>query len=256
MPKDIQTFYDPFVGGGSLLFMIKPKHAVINDVNQDLMDTYRIMSDKLEFESLVLLLKTLQDIKSEQLYYQIRSYDKHPDWSKVNRLVVALRFIFLNRTAFKGVYRVNEKGFNNVPVDKVRITDAFDIVNFKQLQEAHDYLSNHIIHIHSTNQFETLLEEAKEGDFVVLDPPYHNNLTQDGGNAIYYGTQFTNDDQKRVADIFKELTKKKVKAIAFNYDTDFILSLYEGFEIIHPKRKLTLRKEELNEIFILNYMPE
>jgi DNA adenine methylase len=255
IPKDINTFYDPFVGGGSLLFFLKPKHAVINDINTDLMDTYRIMSDELEYQSLVLLLRMLQDIKSEQLYYQIRDYDKHENWSRMNKLVVALRFIFLNRTSFKGIHRINEKGFNNVPVDHVRITEAFDIVNIKELDEVHQYLKHNHISIHSTSKFEDILKDAKEGDFVVLDPPYHSQ-DQDSKNIIYYGTEFTDEDQKRVADIFKKLTARKVKFIAFNYETDLIKHLYEGFEFIYPKRKLTLKKEGSQEVFILNYISE
>ena len=257
MPKNMNTYYEPFVGGGSILLGLKPTNAVINDVNKELMAMFRVMADKDQYDIMISTLKTLDLAKTPELYYKIRNQDREPDWAEQSDLTVATRFLFLNRTNYRGIYRCNPKGYNNTPVDHHRASDKFKLLNMKELTSAHDYLTSANISILNTYDYSSTVKNATEGDFVLIDPPYDYYDEASDYNNVYYGNiNFSKADQINIWEMMNELTEKGVKVIAFNFDTPFIKELYDGYTIIYPDKKLTLRKKGSSEVMILNYNPE
>jgi len=254
MPDEIGMYYEPFLGGGSVLLELKPKMAIINDINKELMATFDVMRSKKEYPMLISMLETYQNIKSQDMFYKMREMDRKDNWSGQSRLMVAARFIFLNRTNYMGIFRCNPKGYNNTPVDHHRISDKFDLVNRKELDAAHEYLSNTPIRTECDEDYVAIVSHACENDFVLIDPPYDYYDEKSDYNNIYYGNiNFSKADQIRIYEMMLDLTERGVKFMAFNFDTPFIMDLYSNFNIIYPEKKLTLRKEGSNEIIVTNY---
>lgn len=254
MPENYNVYYEPFVGGGSILFDLKPKVAVINDINSELMTTFKVMRDEKQFPQLVQMLETYQQIKSKEMFYKIRAMDREENWSEATDFSVALRFLFLNRTNYRGVYRCNPKGYNNTPADWYRLTEKFDVVNKKELEHAHKYLSENSVQIDCTGDYASILENANAGDFVLIDPPYDYYDEETDWNNVYYGNiDFTKDDQIALAEVVYQLTAKGVKVMVFNFNTPLIMELYGDFNIHQPEKKLTMKLEHKHEIIITNY---
>lgn len=225
LPKvqDIKTYYEPFLGGGSLFFHLQPKSAILSDINQDLIETYCSVRDNLE--QLIDLLQIHQNkhnndnSKNHDYYYQVRS---HTYKTPIER---AARLIYLNKTCFNGLYRVNSKGEFNVPVGKYKNPK---ICNPDLLSSASAALKSAKIEV---RRFEEILDHAKSSDdFVYFDPPYHP-LNNTSYFTAYSADAFNEDDQIRLRDIFAELASRGVKVMLSNSDSGFIRELYSDFNI-------------------------
>lgn len=210
MPETFNNYHEAFVGGGALFFSLSDriKHATILDKNMELMLTYKVIQQKPK--ELIELLKQHKAKHSEKYYYEVRSQIID------DPIQLAARFIYLNKTCYNGLYRVNNKGFFNVPMGKYEDPPIFEEDN---IMACHKALKNTTILF---GDFIDITPEA--GDFVYFDPPYHP--TTEASFTKYTKEDFTEKDQARLKDFIVELTNKGVSVMVSNSKTDFIDKLY------------------------------
>lgn len=252
IPEEYNTYYEPFVGGGALLFELIPKKAVINDSNHELMNVYEVLSDYELFIKLCKELNIHERRHSEEYYYKIRDLDRDTKkFEKLTNYEKAARTIYLNKSCFNGLYRVNSKGLFNVPFNKKERVSTYDAENLLLI---HTYLVNNDVKMMSID-FDICVKECKKNDFVYFDPPYD---TLNNSFTSYTEEGFGKKDQERLANVFKELDKKGVKVMLSNHNTDFIKELYTGynFHIIKAKRNINSKgnkRGSVEEVIITNY---
>ncbi|MCW8966422.1 MAG: DNA adenine methylase [Candidatus Pacearchaeota archaeon] len=249
-PKKIERYFEPFVGGGSVAFYLLKTHPEIkkiflSDINEELIITYNIVKD--DIEELIKLLKKYKLKHSKEFYYEIRSQDT----KDLNKLQIAARFIYLNKTCFNGLYRVNSKGQFNVPIGSYKNPQ---ICNEKDLREISKFLKKDDVKV---SQFDKAVKKAKKRDFIYFDPPYYP-LKNKKSFTTYTKDNFLEKEQKKLAKVFRELDKKGCKVMLSNSDTDFIKNLYKGYNInfVQAKRMINCdatKRGKINEVVITNY---
>jgi DNA adenine methylase len=251
-PQSFGNYFEPFIGGGALFLELAPKEAHINDYNQELTAVYRSLNDKKAFNELYRLCKEHEVLHNEQYYYSIRSIDTQPGYSELPISVRGARCIYLNKSCFNGLYRVNAKGFFNVPFngkDKVKL---FDEENIKAL---HEYFLNNDITI-TTGDFASAVEEAEKGDFVYFDPPY--DLMGEQSFTTYTKVGFGREEQLRLRDLFSKLSDKGVYCMLSNANTPYIRELFAKFNIhiVNAKRMINSKangRGNVEEVIVTNY---
>lgn len=255
IPEEYNTYFEPFVGGGALLFELSPKKAVINDYNTELINVYECIKNEDKFSKMCNELNRHETNHSEEYYYEIRNLDK--DKKKFNRLSDykrAARTIYLNKACFNGLYRVNSKNEFNVPFNKKTKVNTYDGQN---LGIVHSFLNFNDIKILNCD-FEESVKNAKKGDFIYFDPPYDsdtttfNSYTEDG---------FGKEEQVRLAKVFKELSDRGCYVMASNHNTKLVNELYSEFNIyvIQAKRNINAngkKRGKVEEVIITNYENE
>ncbi len=253
MPKEYNRYFEPFVGGGALLFEVKPKEFLINDFNSELVEAYKSLTNKSDFELLKESLKAHENEHSEEHYYQVREMDKLEDFIDLPRHVRAARMIYLNKACFNGLYRVNAKGYFNVPSGKKKKVTCFEESNLNDLYNFFNSSSYEILN----GDFEEAVRNAKKGDFVYFDPPYD---TWDDKNSFtsYAKNPFGKDEQVRLSNVYKALSNKGVYVMLSNHNTDFIRELYKDFNIhiVEAKRMINSKADgrgNVEEVIITNY---
>lgn len=218
-PAQYNTYYEPFVGAGAVLFDLKPSNAVINDTNTELINLYNVIKDK---EKLEILIEDLKTHKNESGYfYEVREWDRKDNYNELPDYKKASRFIYLNKTCFNGLYRVNSKGYFNVPFGKYKNPDY---VNENVLRAVHEYLNGNNIQI-LNGDFEKAVENASSGDFVYFDPPY-DPVSKTSSFTAYSKDNFGEEEQIRLRDTFKTLYEKGCYVLLSNSNTDFINEIY------------------------------
>lgn len=244
MPSSFENYFEPFIGGGALFFALSDriKHATISDRNTELMIAYTVI--KKHPKELIEILKYHRANHSEKYYYSVR--DKILD----DPIELAARFIYLNKTCYNGLYRVNNKGFFNVPMGKYDDPQIFQEDN---IMACHKALKNTDILF---GDFEEIKPE--KNDFVYFDPPYHP--TTDASFTKYTKEDFSEKEQARLRDFILELTKKEVKIMLSNSKTDFINKLYSAKSfykvVIDASRFINCKPNKRNrveEFLITNY---
>ncbi|MFI3261228.1 MAG: DNA adenine methylase [bacterium] len=253
MPEEYNNYYEPFIGGGALLFALMPTNATINDVNQDLLAIYKCLSGPRLCKSMIKELKKHERNHNEDYYYQMRELDRAEDFDKISKPKRAARAIYLNKTCFNGLYRVNSSGYFNVPSAGKETVNTFDRENIKILHEY--FLSGSVII--KSGDFKKAVSTAQEGDFVYFDPPYDSFDDKETFTA-YTKFDFSRDDQIRLAEVFRDLTNRGVKVMLSNHNTSLIRELYEGFNInvVDVKRMINSKGNErgpVEEVIITNY---
>lgn len=252
VPDDFNTYYEPFVGGGAFLFELVPKNAIINDSNKELMNVYEVLKDYDLFIKMCKELNIHERRHNEEYYYKIRNLDRDIlKFSKLSNYSLAARTIYLNKSCFNGLYRVNSKGLFNVPFNKKEKVSTYDVENLLLI---HNYLTNNNVKIMSTDFLECV-KSCQKDDFVYFDPPYD---TINNSFTSYTEEGFTKKDQERLSNVFKELDKKGVKVMLSNHNTDFIKELYDGFNfhVISAKRNINSKgnkRGRVEEVIITNY---
>ena len=253
MPKEYNRYFEPFVGGGALLFEIKPKDFLINDFNSELVEAYKSLTNKSDFELLKESLKAHENEHSEEHYYEVREMDKSKDFLDLPRNVRAARMIYLNKACFNGLYRVNAKGYFNVPSGKKKKVTCFEESNLNDLYNFFNSSSYEILN----GDFEEAVRNAKKGDFVYFDPPYD---TWDDKNSFtsYAKNPFGKEEQVRLSNVYKALSNKGVYVMLSNHNTDFIRELYKDFNIhiVEAKRMINSKADgrgNVEEVIITNY---
>lgn len=251
-PDEFDTYYEPFIGGGALLFELSPKKAVINDSNKELMNVYHVLCDEDKFKKMCNVLNTYEIKHSEEFYYEIRNKDRNKStYNRLSDYTRAARTIYLNKACFNGLYRVNSKNEFNVPFGKKNKVNTYEGGN---LITVSNYLTMNDIKMLSTD-FEEAVSSAKRGDFVYFDPPYDsdtetfNSYTEEG---------FGKQEQRRLAKVFKELDEKGVYVMLSNHNTTLINELYKDYNIhvIEAKRNINAngkKRGTVEELIITNY---
>jgi DNA adenine methylase len=245
-PQFYQTYYEPFLGGGAVFFYLQPATALLTDINAELIITYRCVRDKVE--DLICLLKEHKARHNRDYYYSVRSS------SSKNELEQAARLIYLNKTCYNGLYRLNSQGKFNVPVGSYKNPN---ICQEDLLRAASKALSSCEI---TQADFSHLLTSATSSDdFVFCDPPYHpiSNTSYFTG---YNGNSFGEQDQIRLRDICAELASRGVKVMVCNSDCEFIRRIYTeiNFKIyaIAAPRSINSNIQKrgiINELLITSY---
>jgi DNA adenine methylase len=217
---ELMRHVEPFMGGGALFFARAPQRALLCDINRDLVQTYVSVRDELSV--VVRHLKRLAQAHGEESYYQVRErYNARAHKTLAER---AALFIYLNKTCFNGLYRVNKSGHFNVPMGRYAKPAIADV---DTLSAASQRLARADIRC---APFEALIAEAKPGDFVYLDPPYEP-VSRTANFTAYASDGFTQADQTRLRDIFRELDRRGSKLMLSNSDVPFIRELYRGYQI-------------------------
>ncbi|MDD2504669.1 MAG: DNA adenine methylase [Bacilli bacterium] len=253
-PKEFKTYYEPFVGGGAVLFALRPNKAVINDYNSELINVYKCLSTNVfMLDDLIKQLKINEKNHDEENYYEIRNFDRKEGlMDKLSSTERAARTIYLNKSCFNGLYRVNSNGQFNVPFNKKKEVKIFDK---KNLEDVYTYLSKFDINI-LNGDFEDAVKTAKKGDFVYFDPPY--DTLNDESFTSYTDKGFNKEDQKRLFECYKRLDKKGVYVMLSNHNTPFINELYKDYNIkvISAKRNINSngsKRGSVEETIITNY---
>ncbi|MCL2521487.1 MAG: DNA adenine methylase [Erysipelotrichales bacterium] len=250
IPKKINTYFEPFVGGGAVLFHIQPEKALINDFNSDLITTYKIIRNN-PFE----LLESLKKHQNtSEYFYNIRDKDRDSkEYRNISDIERASRLIYLNKTCYNGLFRVNSSGQFNTPFGSYKNPN---IVNEPTIKAVSQYLNNSKVEI-ITGDFEKAVNDAKEGDFVYFDPPY-DPVTDTANFTGYTECGFGRTEQERLKGLCDELNIKGVKFLLSNSSTEYIRSLYKDYEqvIVKAKRSLNANgkgRGEVDELLIRNY---
>jgi DNA adenine methylase len=217
VPSGFRAYHEPFVGGGALFFRLRPRRAFLSDLNAELTNVYTVVRD--QPEALITALARHQNTREH--YYAQRGI--HPD--SLPPIERAARTLFLNRTCFNGIYRVNRDGLFNVPYGKQEHTTFFQP---EALRQTHVALAGVRI---SCCDFARATERARSGDFVYLDPPYVAGLRGGQGFTSYQSAGFGEDDERRVADLVRALDRRGCFVMLSSADTKPIRALYRGFRI-------------------------
>ena len=253
IPYDYDTYYEPFVGGGAVLFELSPKNAVLNDYNEELINVYRCLKDENNFTKMIKELNNHETNHSEEYYFNIRNLDR--DKTKFKKLADykrAARTIYLNKACFNGLYRVNSKNEFNVPFNKKEKVNTYDGEN---LGIIHSYFNFNNVKMLNCD-FAEAIKNAKKDDFVYFDPPYDSETSTFNS---YTENGFGKEEQIRLCELFKDLDKKGVKCMLSNHNTKFINELYEGFNIyvIEAKRNINAngkKRGKVEELIVTNFI--
>jgi len=250
IPPTFSTYYEPFLGGGAVLLALQPKKAVVNDINSELMNLYVVIKDNVED-----LITDLKKHKNEADYfYQIRELDRQKDkYQNLTPIQRASRIIYLNKTCYNGLFRVNKTGEFNTPFGHYKNPN---IVNGATLRAVSDYFNTAEIDFFC-GDFGESLQKVKKDDFVYLDPPY-DPLSDTANFTGYSRGGFGQIEQIRLKELCDRLNEKKVKFLLSNSATDFIKELYQEYriEVVQASRLINSKADkrgEINELLIMNY---
>ena len=251
LPQRYVNYFEPFIGGGAVLFGLQPENALINDINESLINTYKVIAN-----SSKQFIKCVKEIDSKigedgkTYYYSLRERYNDKLMKDEFDIELAALFVFINKHCFNGLYRVNGKGLFNVPYNNSKR----ESIDEESIMAVSDYLKNVTI---ISGDFEVACQGAGKGDFVFLDSPYaplnptsFESYTKEG---------FDIESHKRLAKVFDELTDRGCYCMLTNHNTDFINSLYgnKGYKIdvVSVKRMINsdASKRTGEEVIICNY---
>lgn len=247
-PGRIEKYVEPFVGGGAILFYVikkyNPQEVFIWDINEELINTYNII--KKDVESLITELKELKKIHDKEVFYKLRKEEP----KSLSPLKRAARFIYLNKTCFNGLYRVNSKGGFNVPMGSYKNPL---ICPEEDLREISKLLKNVKIFLGDFGECSKLVDKDT---FVYFDPPYYPLKKE--SFTTYSKEQFLEKEQIKLADLFNELNSKRAKLMLSNSDTKFIKELYKEYNIhfVQANRMINCdgkNRGKVSEVVITNY---
>jgi len=250
LPDKITTYCEPFVGGGAMLFDLQPKTAYVNDINDELINVYNVIKN--DVEALIL---ALQDFKNEaEFFYKVRDWDRfrliYINRSDVER---AARILYLNKTCYNGLFRVNNAGEFNSPFGNYRNPN---IINAPTLRAVSSYFNNATVCLSSLD-YRNVLKTLPKGSFVYLDPPY--DPVSDTANFTGYSRGgFSQLDQIALRSACDELNARGIKFMLSNSATDFIKEQYSAYNItiVQAKRAInsdSKKRGEVDEVVVRNY---
>ena len=249
-PKKITAYCEPFVGGGAVLFSLQPKIAYVNDINAELINIYEVIRDDVDA-----LIAALNEHKNEEKYfYSIRDWDRDSETyrqrSKVQR---AARIIYLNKTCYNGLFRVNNAGEFNAPYGHYKKPN---IVSAPTLRAVSNYFQSTQLTFTNTDYAEVLSNVSK-GTFVYLDPPY-DPVSDTANFTGYTRGGFDRTEQVRLRECCDELTRRKIKFMLSNSATEFIREQYADYDITPVRAKRAInsnasKRGHVDEVVIRNY---
>ena len=251
-PKKYGTYFEPFFGGGAVLFSVQPKKAVINDLNGDLIRVYTVIRDNPD--ALIEALKGFEN--TAECFYAQRELDRDKTtFNLLSDVERAARLIFLNRTCYNGLYRVNSAGEFNTPFGRYKKPN---IVNEVTIRALHSYLTKNDISILNSD-FAQAVNSATAGDFVYFDPPY-DPVSNSAAFTGYNESGFDRNEQTRLRNLCLALVGRGVKVMISNSATDFIKNLYSQppfrIRVVRAKRNVNSdgeKRGEVDEYLITSY---
>lgn len=219
-PNKYNRYVEPFLGSAAVFFHLKPAKAILSDRNQELIETY--IAIKNEWESVVKILRQHQRLHSKEYYYHVRTQKTRTTYRR------AAQFIYLNRTCWNGLFRVNLSGEFNVPIG----TKTKVLLESDDFQNVSNLLKNASLRC---ADFETIVDETREDDFLFVDPPYtvKHNIN---GFIKYNENLFSWQDQIRLRNCLVNARERGVKILMTNADHNSVRSLYKDWKIVKAKR--------------------
>ncbi len=248
--EKISSYCEPFLGGGAMLFHLQPETAFINDINSELINVYSVIKNSLDE-----LIQELSRFENKpEIFYEIRSWDRDKfQYSLLSNVRKAARIIYLNKTCFNGLYRVNSSGEFNSPFGYYRNPK---IINEPVLRAVSCYLNNANISL-SCLDYADVLVNLDNRVFVYLDPPY--DPVSDSSSFTGYSMRgFDRHEQIRLRKSCDELSRRGIKFMLSNSATDFILEQYSAYNITIVKAKRAVnsvgnKRGKIEEVVIRNY---
>ncbi len=250
VPDKFSTYYEPFLGGGAVLFALQPCRAVVNDINEELINVYTVIRDNVE--------DLIEDLKSHEnradYFYEIREKDRNKEiYGKMNNIEKASRILYLNKTCYNGLFRVNQQGEFNTPFGRYKNPN---IANEATLRAVSNYFNKAKITFRCED-FKEAVKDVRKGSFVYFDPPY-DPVSESANFTGYDRGGFDRSEQVRLKKLCDELSKKSVKFLLSNSATDFILELYKDYNIVivQANRFVNSRGDKrgkVEEVLVKNY---
>lgn len=251
-PSRIDTYLEPFLGGGAVYFYVRqrfnPRKAILSDVNAELINAFQVVKDNCD--ELASGLNKLREMHSKEHYYKTRKLDP----SMLDRVDRAARLIYLNKTCYNGLYRVNSKGQFNVPFGDYKKPS---VPNVKTLRKASLLLNDAELRVMT---FEGVLDLAEKDGFVYFDPPYLP-LSKTADFTAYNKETFGRDQQEKLAQVFRKLDARRCLVMLSNSDHEFVKNLYNTYRINTVKARRAIscvgtKRGTINEIVVTNYQSE
>ncbi|AET31282.1 DNA methyltransferase (plasmid) [Leuconostoc mesenteroides subsp. mesenteroides J18] len=254
IPQKINKYYEPFAGGGAVFLNMQFSKTTINDFNSELTNTYIVVKENVD--ELIEKLKVHQANNTSEYYYEIRSWDRSDEIKAKSDIERAARFIYLNKTGFNGLFRVNSQGQINVPYGRYKNPA---IVNEEVLKSVSAYLNKAKVKI-LNGDYAKALTGVKSGDFIYLDPPYAP-ISDDKQSFVGYTLNgFNNYDQERLRNTFNDLTEKGAYVMMSNSSVPLIHELYADYAdttvIVKASRNINSKgseRDKVDEVLIMNY---
>lgn len=250
LPKKFTVYCEPFLGGAAVLFSKQPKRAIVNDLNEELIAMYEVIRDCPE--ALIASLKKHEN--NEEYFYAMRDMDRDKEvYASLSKIEKASRLIYLNKTCFNGLFRVNSSGQFNTPFGNYKNPN---IVNEPVIKAVGKYLKANDIIFHSED-FEKTLLRVHKGSFVYLDPPY-DPISDTSSFTGYNKGGFDKREQIRLKRCCDKLNDNGVKFMLSNSATPFIQDLYKEYDIVIVKAKRAInadasKRGAVDEVIIRNY---
>jgi len=219
VPQKFNTYFEPFIGAAAVLFDLQPQTAVINDANAELINCYQVIKDSPE--ELITATRKHRELNTKEYFYKLRGLDRKKEFLKLSAVERAARIIYLNKTCFNGLFRVNSNGQFNVPYGDYKNPSIVDEVVIKATSR---YFNEKAVTI-LNDDFEKAVNEANKGDFIYFDPPY-DPVSDTASFTGYDVNGFDKNEQRRLKKVCDELSNKKCKVLVSNSATDFIKELY------------------------------
>ena len=246
-------YYEPFIGGAAVLLGLQPKKAIINDFNEELINTYITIRDNPK--ALISELEQHKANNSVEYFYDVRAWDRDKDaYAELSDIKRAARTLYLNKTCFNGLYRVNKQGFFNTPCGKYKNPD---IVNAEKIMAIHEYLSKNKVVI-KQGDYKDALKGIRKGAFVYFDPPYMPPENGDETFTSYTVDGFGPEQQIELKELCDKLTARGVKFMLSNSSCSFIKELYKDYDIkiVSARRNVsadTSKRILIDEVLVRNY---
>ena len=251
LPEGIRNrlYIEPFVGAGALFFELQPKHAIINDFNIELINVYEVIRD--HPEELITALKEHKN--TSEYFYNIRAIDRQPLFNHMTVIEKASRTIYLNKTCYNGLYRVNNAGDFNSPFGRYKNPN---IVNAPVIKAVSRFLNDNDITI-KHGDYEALLSDLPEKSFVYLDPPYHP-ISESSNFTGYIQGGWNVDEQIRLRNVCNSLNERGIQFLLSNSATPLIEELYSEYNMKKVRatrsvNSISSKRGQVDEYLIYNY---
>ena len=250
IPKRMTAYCEPFLGGGAVLFALQPKRALVNDLNQDLITVYRVIKENAD----ALIEHLSRHENTPEYFYRIRDLDRDKEaYAALSDVEKASRLLYLNKTRYNGLFRVNASGAFNSPYGHYRRPN---IVNEQTIRGVSRYFNSCDITFFS-GDFASVLEQVPKGGFVYLDPPY-DPVSDTASFTGYNRGGFGREEQVRLKECCDALTARGVKFLLSNSATPFIRELYGSYRvsIVQARRavnSVASRRGAIEEVLVRNY---